>query len=268
MKKVSIIIPTFNQIKYLPACVDNCLFQSYQNIELIIVDGGSSDGTKDYLKNLKDEIKNKTINPVIKMDESGRIVREEIVIYPQNRKIKILSFKNDIGATGTYNKGFKFVTGEYCTYIVGDDIPHPYMIEEMVKTLESTNSDFIYSDMNVVDDDGRIVRQIKLPDYDFKTCFADWYHLGVSHLYKSELHHAVGVMDEENYQSANDYDHYLRFAMSGAEFFHLPKILYSIRYHGENRKTGQHTSENYKKLMEESKKCAWRARDFMETGKI
>jgi hypothetical protein len=70
-------------------------------------------------------------------------------------------------------------------------------------------------------------------------------------------------MDEENYKSANDYDHYLRFAMAGATFFHLDKILYSIRYHGDSRKTGQHTSDNYRNLIEESRQCAWRARKFI-----
>ena len=67
---------------------------------------------------------------------------------------------------------------------------------------------------------------------------------------------------DRNYKSANDYDHYLRFAMAGAKFYHLPKILYSIRYHGEDRKTGQHTNEMYANLIEECKRCAWRARQW------
>lgn len=263
MKKVSIVIPTFNQGQYLPACIDNCLFQTYENIEIIIVDGGSNDQTKNYLRNLENKIRTEIVEPVIRMDNAGNLIREKQTVYPQFRNVKMTLFENDIGATKTYNEGFKFVTGEYCTYIVGDDIPHPHMIEEMVNALESTQSDFVYSDMNLVDDDGRIVRQIKLPDYDFKTCLADWYLLGVSHLYKTELHNTVGLMDEENYKSANDYDHYLRFATSGAKFFHLQKVLYSIRYHGEDRKTGQHTNKNYLNLLEESKLCAIRARRWM-----
>jgi glycosyltransferase involved in cell wall biosynthesis len=263
MKKVSIVIPAFNQIKYLPACVDHCIFQTYENLELIIVDGGSTDGTKAYLANLAGEIKNTTMTPVIKMDHAGEIVRKEITVFPQNRNLKIITFDRNIGATRTYNEGFQQVTGDYCTYIVGDDLPHPHMIEEMVNGLEVSGADFVYSDMNLVDDDGRIVRQMRLPDYDFQTCLAEWYHLGVSHLYKTGLHGLVGLMDEENYKSANDYDHYLRFAMAGATFFHLDKILYSIRYHGDSRKTGQHTSDNYRNLIEESRQCVWRARKFI-----
>lgn len=262
MKSVTIVIPTFNQAKYLPACVDHCLFQTYPNLEIIIVDGGSTDGTKEYLSRLKWEIDNRTFSPVKEMDETGNIIREEIPVYPPGRTVKIITFENDIDATRTYNAGLSQVTGTYCTYVVGDDLPHPYMIQELVDALESSDADFAYSDMNLVDDSGKIIRQMRLPDYSFNACFAKWYHLGVSRLYHTEWHHKVGLMDE-NYQCANDYDHYLRFAMAGAVFHHVPKILYSVRYHGDNRKTGQHSKDRYAKLIEESKRCAWRARTWL-----
>lgn len=266
MEKVSIVLPAFNQGRYLPACVDHCLFQTYPELEIVILDGGSTDGTKGYLATLQNEIASRTCDPVIEMDEDGGIVRKCFGIYPQNREVEIILFDRDIGATRTYNEGLKRVTGGYCTYIAGDDLPHPHMIEELVSALESTGADFVYSDMNLVDDEGRIVRQMRMPDYSFEACLARWYHLGVSHLYKTEWHEKVGLMDEA-FQSANDYDHYLRFAMAGARFYHLPKVLYSIRYHGNGRKTGQHTQERYANLIEESKRCARRARGWLRQTK-
>lgn len=263
MKKVSIVIPTFNQGVYLPACLDHCLFQTYKALEIIVVDGGSTDGTKAYLEDVKKEITTRTSAPIVRMNTMGETVREESLVYPRGREVQIVSFKKDIGATRTYNEGLKRVSGEYCTYIVGDDLPHPHMIEELVEAIDSTGADFVYSDMNVIGDDGRIVRQIRLPDYDFHDCFACWYHLGVSHLYRSEWHEKVGYMDEA-YQGANDYDHYLRFAMAGARFYHLPRILYSVRYHGEHRESGQHTNDRYANLIEESCRCARRARDWLD----
>lgn len=265
-KRVSIVIPCFNQAEYLPACVDHCLFQTYREIELIIVDGGSTDGTKRYLARLEKEIESRTCSPVIEMNEMGAVVREEQLVYPSEKNITIVTFDKDIGPTRTYNEGLARVTGEYCTYVAGDDMPHPHMIEELVAAMEATWADFVYSDMNLVDDDGRIVRQMKLPDYDFKLCFARWYHLGVSHLYRTEWHSKVGLMDV-TYQSANDYDHYLRFAMAGAKFYHVPKVLYSVRYHGDGRKTGQHTKDRYANLIEESKACARRARAWLAESK-
>lgn len=262
-KKASIVIPTFNQAAYLPACIDHCLFQTYPNLEIIIVDGGSTDGTKAFLDNLQREIKEKRFKPVARMDEEGKIVRADIQVYPKNPELIIQIFDRNIGATRTYNEGLSRASGEYCTYIVGDDMPHPHMIEEMVTVLEEKNVDFVYSDMNVVDDDNCIIRQMRLPDYAFKSCLAEWFHLGVSKLYRTDLHESVGLMDEA-YTAANDYDHYLRFAMAGAKFFHLPKVLYSVRWHGPTRKTGQHTPTRYEKLLEESKRCARRARDYLK----
>lgn len=261
---VSVVVPCFNQAGYLAACLDRCIFQTYPYLEIIVVDGGSNDRTKDILNAYPEEIRNASIDPVSHMDDSGHVIRKQKAVYPRNRELTIVSFDEDIGATRTYNEGFMRVRGEYCTYIVGDDLPHPHMIEELVFSIKDTGADFAYSDMDVVDDGGRIIRQMRLPDYSFNACLAQWYHLGVSHLYKTELHDHVGLMDEKGYAAANDYDHYLRFAMHGARFAHVPKILYSIRYHGENRKTGQHTDERYKTLIEESRTCAMRARAFME----
>ncbi len=259
---VTIVIPTFNQGQYLPACVDHCLFQTYPNIELIIIDGGSTDGTRDYLARLPKKIKETTMKPVVAMDGAGEIIRETTTVYPQDRKISTIVFDHDIGPTRTINEGLRRARGKYCTYIVGDDLPHPHMIEEMVEVLENQPVDFVYSDMNLVDDRGCIVRQIRLPDYDFERCLARWFHLGVSRLYRRSLHDTVGLMDQA-FTAANDYDHYLRFAMAGCRFHHLPKILYSVRWHGPKRKTGQHTPDRYEILLEESRRCARRARAFL-----
>lgn len=262
-KKVSIVIPTFNQAEYLHACVSRCLCQTYPRLEIIIVDGGSTDGTKDYLKDLPERIASTTVTPISHMDDRGGIVRKCETAYPQNRQLHIMTFDSDIGPTRTYNEGLKRATGDYCTYVVGDDLPFPHMVEELVHALEARHADFVYSDMDVVDDSGAIVRQIRLPGYSFKKSLADWYYLGVSHLYKTSLHEASGLMDETHYLSANDYDHYLRFAMDGARFVHVPKILYSVRHHGDHRKTGQHTHQRYENLIEESRQCARRARAFL-----
>lgn len=262
---MSIVIPTFNEARYLTICVNHRLIQTCTNFELIILDGGSQDGTKAYLADLERKVAETICHPIGYVDNEGVIVREPFRVYPQNRKLLVITFDRDMGSTRSYNEGLYRVSGEYCTYIPGDDLPHPRMIEEMVAAIEKTGADFVYSDINVVDDNGRIVRQMRFPDYDFETCFASWYHIGVSHLYRTEWHEKAGLMDEA-YQGANDYDHYLRFAMAGARFYHLPRVLYSVRHHGNDRKTGQHTEQKYARLIEESKRCAKRAREWMENS--
>lgn len=238
MPRVSIVIPNFNQHKYLPACVDHCWFQTHADLELIIVDGGSTDGTKDYLRGLPGELALTESNPIQRMGEDGSIIHKRCKSFHEDthathpeRSLKIIASESDLGRTGTYNAGFSQVTGEYCTYIVGDDLPHPHMIEELARALDDTGADLAYSDFNIITDDDRIMRLVRKPDYSFKECFAEWFHIGVSTLHRASWLKKTGLMDED-YQHANDYAHYLRMAMNGARFVHVPRVLYSVRFHG------------------------------------
>ena len=52
---VSVVIPTYNRIYTLPASVDSVLKQTYENLELIIMDDGSTDGTKEYVESIADK---------------------------------------------------------------------------------------------------------------------------------------------------------------------------------------------------------------------
>ena len=59
MKKVSVIIPVYNVEKYLERCLDSIVGQSYANLQIIVVDDGSTDSSKDILKKYVEEIKSK-----------------------------------------------------------------------------------------------------------------------------------------------------------------------------------------------------------------
>lgn len=257
MEKVSIVIPTFNQAEYFWACFDSCYFQTYPNLEIVVVDGGSTDETKTLLASMKSEMETRATEPILRMNSRGEIIRRKCLTYladthaehPQ-RQIRILSFEEDLGRTGTYNAGFAEVSGDFCTYVVGDDLPHPHMIEELMAAVHSSGADVVYSDFNIVDNNGRVVRLVRKPDYSFRACFVEWFHLGVSRLHRTALHETVGLMDP-SYQVANDYEFYLRMAMAGASFLHVPKVLYSVRYHG------------FETQHDESRKCSQRARAWL-----
>jgi len=263
---VTIVIPTYNQSRYLPITLDHVLNQDYKKIELIIVNDCSSDDTEKVIKEYVSSLKTEQVS---RMDRYENKCGEEVFVrsysprLPQNRVIKVLRNETNLGATNTYNRGFMEASGEYSTFIPSDDIPHPLMISRMVSTLEETGADFVYADSIIVDDTGQIMRRLPMPDYDFSRCFGDWYHLGVAKLYRRSLHDRVGYYDEE-YRLANDYDMYLRFAQAGARFVHLPEVLYSVRNHGPDRQTGQHSEENWERMYDESARCAKRARAWLK----
>lgn len=261
---VSVVVPTYNQGHYLRQALDSAMFQEYPNVEIIISNFGSTDGTSaviaDYLKAVECD----TVQPVCHMDAEGNIVRETRSVFPQNRSIIVLDSPVNIGGTAAYNEGFRRATGKYCMYLVGDDYLLPNTFSEMVPVLEQ-GADVAYADMFVVNDQGHILQRLSKPDYDFRTCFADWFHLGVCRLYRRDLHERFGYYSTI-YRNANDYDFMLRLAMKGCRFERVPKVLYCTRIHeksGEGE-TANWRNNGYMNLLRESSVCACRAREHME----
>lgn len=257
MSLVSVVVPTYNQARYLPACLDRILLQDYPELEIVVVDGASTDDTsrvlEDYLRSVKDD----SVSFASRWD--GReVVRETHRRFPQNRRIRVIRTDRDLGATQTYNVGMAEVRGDYATYVPGDDLIHPTMISELIAALER-GADFAYADMWIVDDAGRVLREFRLPEYSFERCFGDWYLCGVAKLFRAELLRRVGLFDPA-YRVSNDHDLFLRFALSGAKFVHVPRVLYSVRHHGRDRQTGQHTTDATRRMFEESVALVERAR--------
>ncbi len=109
--KVSIIIPTFNSLKYIHETIESVLKQTYANIEIIIIDDGSTDGSWDYLKSLRIE--------------------------------HLLVVKNEgSGACAARNHGYKLSCGNYIQFLDSDDLLSPDKIEKQVALLDQ-NLDYI-----------------------------------------------------------------------------------------------------------------------------
>lgn len=112
MLKLSVIVPVYNTEKYLPACLDSILSQSYQNLELICVDDGSKDNSIDILKN-----------------------------YAQKDPRVIVKSKVNGGQSSARNLGLDIATGDYISFIDSDDFLSPGMYDELVSLMEEDGSD-------------------------------------------------------------------------------------------------------------------------------
>ena len=104
---ISVIVPVFNVEKYLKRCVDSILIQTYRNIEILLID----DGSTDYSSNLADEY--------LKKDERIRVFH-----------------KKNMGLSSARNKGIEEAKGNYVCFVDGDDT----ISSNMVNTLY----DFLY----------------------------------------------------------------------------------------------------------------------------
>lgn len=110
---VSIIVPVYNVKPYLNRCVDSLLGQSYQNMELLLVDDGSTDGSE----TLCDEY------------------------AAQDARVQVLHKKNG-GLSDARNAGVDAAAGEYLSFVDGDDWVSAYYIENLYRALEQAGADF------------------------------------------------------------------------------------------------------------------------------
>ena len=130
-KLVSIIIPTYNRKKTIKKAIESCLNQTYENIEVIVVDDGSSDGTESVLKKIKDT------------------------------RFKYFVLKQNKGACYARNYGIKKAKGEYISFNDSDDFYRPDKIEKQMNNLNKSKSDMDYCKIRIHDDDFFIDRPTK-----------------------------------------------------------------------------------------------------------
>lgn len=266
METISVIVPSYNHAQYVEACLDSIFFQDYEKIELIIVDDCSTDDSQDvigrWVKNLDAE---EVSCASCYNAQTGEVERTFHKRYErEGRSVTFLVNESNKGSTWTYNRGFRAATGEFCAFVVSDDICHPQMFSSLALPLRENRADFVYADMFIVDDQGRILREFRLPEYDFAVSFGHWYLCGVATLYRRSLHEHFGFYDEA--AKADDHECHLRFAMGGARFLHIPKTLYSVRSH-HGRTVGLHSKERFDALLEHSKALTLMAQEWLGRAK-
>ena len=109
---ITIIIPVYNAKKYLRDCIESILSQTYHNLEIILIDDGSTDGSE------------KLVNDYAKSD----------------KRIKVVHQKN-MGLSDARNTGLKHATGKYITFVDSDDRIEPNMIENLFNALIDSQAD-------------------------------------------------------------------------------------------------------------------------------
>lgn len=111
MQTVSVIVPVYNIARDLPRCVESILNQTYKDLELILVDDGSTDG-------------------------SGELCDS----YAQDARVKVIHQKN-AGVSAARNAGLDAATGEYLTFVDSDDYVEPALYEKMAAAMEQEQLD-------------------------------------------------------------------------------------------------------------------------------
>lgn len=130
--KISVVIPVYNVVRFLPACLDSLLAQTFRDWTCLLVDDGSDDGSSDICR-----------------DYAGRDARF-VVRRVENR-----------GAYAARNVGLSWTDGDAVYFCDSDDILHPELLARLASALESSGADFSYIDAAEFPEDG--VPEFRVP---------------------------------------------------------------------------------------------------------
>ncbi|OBW39843.1 putative glycosyltransferase EpsJ [Chryseobacterium sp. MOF25P] len=165
--KVSVIVPVYNVENYLAKCLDSLVNQSLQNIEIIVVNDGSKDG-------------------------SGNIIQEFSEKYSD--KIKAFSKENG-GLSDARNFGIDQATGDYLGFVDSDDYVSKTMFEEMLNLAEKHNAEMVICNIQKVDEEGNVTQKLtQIPNMPEKidleanfSVFSDLSYFACNKLFRKEL---------------------------------------------------------------------------------
>jgi len=228
--KVSIIIPVYNAEKYLEECINSALNQTYQDIEIIAVDDGSTDNSPKVLKKYSD-------------------------------KIKIIT-KTNGGTATALNAGINKATGEWIKWLSADDALYPNAVEELIlasEKLQNKKNTILYSNYDIINSSGKVIKQFIEPNYndmnpfDFNVILLDhFFGNGTTSLIPKSALDEYGYFDETiGYQE--DYELWLRFCVQyNCRLQLVPKILAKYRVH-ERQLTITKVDKNLKNTVKNKK---------------
>lgn len=197
--KFSVIMPVYNvEVKWLEKAIHSVKKQNYVNWELCIADDCSTrEETREYLKSIQDP------------------------------RIHITMLEKNGGISEATNAAAKLATGDYFVLMDNDDELSFFALYGFYKNLEKTHADIIYSDQDIIDENGNHREPLFKPDWSPDLMRSQMY---VGHLlgFKRTLFEEVGGF-RTRFNGSQDYDLFLRMSEKADRIEHVAKILYSWR---------------------------------------
>jgi glycosyltransferase involved in cell wall biosynthesis len=132
MMKVSVLISNYNYARYLPAAIDSVLAQTHRDIEIIVVDDGSTDDSRNVITQLQEKTPD---------------------------KIKVIFQKNQ-GQGGAFNAGFERASGDIVAFLDADDVWKPNKLQRIVEAFSRPDIVGIMHHLDTIDADGKVIKNV------------------------------------------------------------------------------------------------------------
>lgn len=215
---ISIIIVSYNQARFVKECIDSVLNQDYPNLECIVVDGQSSDGTVEILETYRERL-------------------DHLIIEP------------DKSQSDALNKGFNIATGDVMNWLCSDDLLEVGVLSRIGQSFRKYGTDIVAGGCRIVDSNrehlfnhqnGYPINETSRLSFGDLLSFTGVWERGMCFyqpdlFFTKELWDRSGSYIKEHLYFAMDYDLYLRFAMSGATITHIPDYIASRRVHKDQK---------------------------------
>lgn len=200
---VSIVVPAYNHAAYLDQAIHSVLAQDYPRVELIVLDDGSRDHTREVLARYGD--------------------RFHWESHP------------NMGQSATLAKGWAMARGEVLGYLSADDLLEPSAVREAVATLAAhPEAVATYCDFKLIDPQSRLVRRVTTPEFSYRDMLvAVSCPAGPGAFFRRAAYARTGPWNPALRQMP-DYDFWLRLGLLGP-FVRIPKVLAGFRVHEESQ---------------------------------
>lgn len=204
--KISIITITYNSAKTLQRALASILSQTYKDIEHIIVDGASDDGTVEIIK----------------------------AYAAAHNNVRWVSEKDD-GIYNALNKGIRMAAGDVIGFLHSDDVLNSAdSIGQIAAAFESSQADVVYDDLQYCRG-GKVVRRWKSNAFNPRALKFGWMPPHPTVYVRKEVYEQVGLYDEW-FRISADYDMLLRIFTAGYKTHYIPEVMVSMETGGASNK--------------------------------
>jgi glycosyltransferase involved in cell wall biosynthesis len=207
LPKITVVTPSYNQAPYLERTIESVLRQGYPNLEYIVIDGGSSDGSVAILERYAAELAYWVSEP-------------------------------DRGQSAAINKGLRMATGEWVAWQNSDDIYYPGTFHSLAcAARRHPQADLIIADMLLIDTDDRKLRDIRFVRPTHNSLLAEGMVLSnQAAFWRRRVHDTLGWLNEALHFSF-DYEWFLRLTKDHKSA-HVNEIWGGFRLHETTKTIG------------------------------